>query len=248
LSFAAVIVAAKPREVPLMQRIRKISAFTLIELLVVISIITILASLLLPALGRAKESSRQTLCAGNLRQTGNAAIMYSSDFESWMPHSGDAQSILSSDPTRAESWKQLLLVYLNKESTKYNCEHGVFKCPSQKNPTCGYSPFGDNGFYGGYGWNFFVGWRNYVVPPYPSWVKLSQIKKPSIMIAAGDSGDYYINEGSDSYPAFYVYWHDVTYMATRHSGGGCYLHIDGHTSWHRASEVFANANTWLKGE
>jgi prepilin-type N-terminal cleavage/methylation domain-containing protein/prepilin-type processing-associated H-X9-DG protein len=61
------------------------SAFTLVELLVVIAIIAVLATLLLPTLGRARQQARNTHCISNLRQLGVAVRSYAGDRESLLP-------------------------------------------------------------------------------------------------------------------------------------------------------------------
>lgn len=105
------------------------SGFTLIELLVVIAIIGILASLLMPALARAKGKAKDAACLSNLKQIGVAIFMYVDDFKGFLP---DAEP-LPSDPIDKEDplprITHVLAPYLGFNSNGTNSSP-VFRCLS----------------------------------------------------------------------------------------------------------------------
>ena len=94
------------------------SAFTLIELLVVIAIIAILASLLQPAISRAKEQGHRTTCKNNSRQWLLSLAMYASDNDDMFPPGG------SNNPYWNSVW------FRDTMTNRYNIRRPMFYCPS----------------------------------------------------------------------------------------------------------------------
>lgn len=211
--------------------------FTLIELLVVISIIAILASILLPALNKARQTARRIACAGNVKQLGSGLILYAGDYEDFLvPCLSNGMRDLNVPTGNASlayyPWSYFIAPYVgyNLSSTAVNqtIKRGTFFCPSQTQ-TIPVSSF----YYIHYGmfW-FFAGGDDSKSPKkYSSYRHTSEA---GIIADATQSGTLYTyssDRGLDNNGWYRIYNMDryFTFLAyKRHNMTSNFAFLDGH--------------------
>ena len=105
------------------------SAFTLIELLVVIAIIAILAGMLLPALGNARQNAKATKCLNNMKQVALTTSMYTDSYRFYPLASG---GVAWNPEGSHEGW-------INQLRMVEKAEKNIFKCPTEEKRDFSYS-------------------------------------------------------------------------------------------------------------
>ena len=182
--------------------------FTLIELLVVIAIIAILAAILFPVFARARENARKATCQSNLKQIGNASMMYTQDYDEKLPC-----AYRGIYPAAVDTWDSgghgFVGPYLKNTQ--------VLICPDWGRQRA-YAP-NNNG-------------------PHPQniAVSMAQIAKPAETISFGDGRVPPVGSYNAGNVCCALYTSPEANMQADqnkgiHSGGKNYLFVDGHVKW-----------------
>ena len=218
-------------------------AFTLTELLVVVAVIAVLAALLLPSFGRAKQNAEKAACINNLRQLNLAWAMYAHDNNDWLvPNSPytvlDAQGQAVNNP----SWCPGDARYGNRDGTNvafilgnhagslgpYLRTWRVFKCPTDHSLTT----LDDGKSYSrvrSYSMNSFMGYRGVTWSGATMFIRTSDLGtglRPRFAVFVDTHEDFLRTcmfwMGRDIGREL---WENLP--ASRHNGSGTYSYADG---------------------
>ncbi len=225
------------------QRANTRNGFTLIELLVVIAIIAILAAILFPVFGRARENARRTSCASNMKQIGLGLMQYKQDYDELYPF------VYFSGGWKPSNSYTVTAIYPYTKSAQ------IFRCPSNQSLGIPFSSDPNNlstnasspvNQYTVSSYILSTLKKNPAPPPNslpPGPVSDALMDNPSGIIAMMDMTDVAANRNSviDSWGS-QIYPPDSPNQRQGfiHMDGANYLYCDGHVKWHNKNTTGVN--------
>lgn len=229
-------------------------AFTLIELLVVVAIIALLIAILLPSLAKAREMTKRTTCAANLKAQGTSCAIYAASFNDLLPNDGSTAAGIGWLWDEYDFWGDQLLQVNPANFTNGNSNsmtnmslRKLFYCPSNTGQNVdglwtynsvrvmGYAYFNDRS-----GMTDLISFNKTRPNPQSYLKKFSTTPRSSTtelafdaIIQSGDGGSYTSVKGGFAVP------HTTSHISGSTPTGQNVMSCDAHVEWRTFKEVNA---------